>query len=109
MTGQDGMVYPAVWRLRTPVDVRLDAVAAALRAHIGRGVMRQGPADGILNQMDRIARAAADGAGPAEVGRMLRSLSRHARGLMTAGQLPAIDAWLLRTIDLAVSDLEAAD
>ncbi len=108
ITGEDGQTYPAVWRLRTPVDLRLDAAAAVLRAHIGRGLVKHGPGGSLLRQMNQIATAARDGARPAELRRQLRSLTSHLHGLLRAGQLPAIESWLIRTIAFAVADLMAA-
>lgn len=106
--GEDGLRYPAVWRLRTGIGVRLDAAAAALRAHIGRGVVKAGPATSVLKRMDRTARAAQAGADPSALRRTLRSLRSQVRALLRARQLPEIDAWLLRTIEFAVADLDTA-
>lgn len=107
ITGEDGQTYPAVWRLRTPVDLRLNAAAAVLRAHMGRGLVDSGPGRGLLRHMDQTARAARNGAQPAELCRQLRALKSQVHGLLRAGHLPAFESWIVRTIEFAAADLTA--
>lgn len=107
LIGNDGLTHPAIWRLRTPVDVRLKGAALVLRAHIERGLVEQGPGTSVVRAMDRIALTGRGGAGTGDLTHMLQGLSGHLHGLLTAGRLPPFEVWLLRSVGFALADLDS--